>query len=360
MKSRLLVFFVLLMSGVSPAHEINTTYTLIEIRDNELACSFRVDQTDLEKIFDLDENGDGVIGNDEILLNCDDMQGHFHEKISMVIAGEEITFQKNGGNLFADELGNRFMDFLFSAELNSQSWKLTLKLDIFDDFGPRHKNLVKVIHGSETVQAIFTIDDLEQPIPFEGRDVSLLRQIGQFVWLGMEHIFIGYDHILFLMGLIVLGGSFRNLVKIVTAFTVAHSMTLILAALQVVLLPTRLVESVIALSIVYIAIENFWVKDTDQRWLITFVFGLMHGFGFANVLTEMGLPTKGLVASLLSFNVGVEIGQLTIVAVAFPVILWVTKTRWQRQVVYGLSSLILIFGLVWFFERALQFNFPLM
>lgn len=360
MNKGLLVLSLLCTNVVVSAHEINTSYTLIEIKGNELSCSFRADQTDLEKIFDLDESGDGSVTNDELLLNLELMQEHFHQKIAISIAGEELLLSRNGGNLFSDERGNHFVDFIFAGSVSSQPWKITLKLNIFDDFGPRHKNLVKIISGSEIVQAIFTIDDPEQAIPFEGGDVSLLHQIGQFIWLGMEHIFIGYDHILFLMGLIVLGGSFRNLIKIVTAFTVAHSITLILAALQLVMLPSRLVESVIALSIVYIAIENFLVKNTDQRWLITFIFGLMHGFGFANVLTEMGLPTKGLVASLLSFNVGVEIGQLTIVAVAFPVILWVAKTRWQRLVVYGLSSLILIFGLVWFFERALQFNFPLM
>jgi len=112
------------------------------------------------------------------------------------------------------------------------------------------------------------------------------------------------------------------------------------------------VESVIALSIVYIAVENFLIKDSDQRWMVTFAFGLMHGFGFAGVLTELGLPTKGLVASLLSFNVGVEIGQVMIVSLVFPVILLASRTRWQRQIVYGLSSVILTFGLIWFFQRA--------
>jgi hydrogenase/urease accessory protein HupE len=360
MKATIPVLCFFHLVAAAAAHEINTSYTLIEIQPEQITCSLRVDQTDLEKIFDLDEDGDGATANDEFLLNLDAMQEHFHRRIALMVAGDELPLSKNGGQLFADELGNRFVDFQFSAKISSPVWKLTLRLEIFDDLGPRHKNLVKVIFGSETVQAIFTIDDPEQSIPFEGRDVSLLNQIGQFIWLGMEHIFIGYDHILFLMGLIVLGGSFRNLIKIVTAFTAAHSITLILAALQIVLLPTRLVESVIALSIVYIAVENFLVKDTDQRWLITFIFGLMHGFGFASVLTELGLPTRGLAASLLSFNVGVEIGQVVIVAVAFPIILWINQTRWQRQVVYGLSSIILIFGLVWFFERALQFNLPVM
>ncbi len=170
---------------------------------------------------------------------------------------------------------------------------------------------------------------------------------------------IGYDHIFFLLGLILIGGSFLNLVKIVSSFTVAHSITLILAALQVVAIPSRLVESVIALSIVYIALENFFIKKTDERWLITFIFGLMHGFGFAGVLHELGLPTAGLAVSLLSFNLGVEVGQIIIVAVAFPFIYLITKTKWQKQIVYGLSSVIMVFGLMWFLERAFDLDLPI-
>ncbi len=198
-----------------------------------------------------------------------------------------------------------------------------------------------------------------QEFLFSGKGVSLFDHGVQFFKLGFEHIVIGYDHILFLLGLILIGGSFLNLVKIVSSFTVAHSITLILAALQVVAIPSRLVESVIALSIVYIALENFFIKKTDERWLITFIFGLMHGFGFAGVLHELGLPTAGLAVSLLSFNLGVEVGQIIIVAVTFPIIYLITKTKWQKQIVYGLSSVIMVFGLMWFLERAFDLDLPI-
>ena len=196
------------------------------------------------------------------------------------------------------------------------------------------------------------MDMTDQTFALSASNAPVPPLVLQFVWLGMNHIFIGYDHILFLLGLIVIGGSFRNLIKIVTAFTLAHSLTLVLAALQIVLLPTRLVESVIALSIVYIAVENFFVKDSDQRWLITFIFGLMHGFGFASVLTELGLPRSALAVSLVSFNVGVEIGQIAIISLVFPVVQAFSRTRWQKQLVLGLSSVILVFGLIWFLQRA--------
>ena len=183
--------------------------------------------------------------------------------------------------------------------------------------------------------------------------VSLWSQVGRFIWLGMEHIWIGYDHIMFLLALIVIGQRLAPLVKIVTAFTVAHSLTLILATLEWVVLPSRLVEASIALSIVYVAAENFWLRDARHRWILTFCFGFVHGFGFANVLRDLGLPSRGLVASLLAFNVGVEIGQVAIVAAAFPFILWSSRRPSHHRIVQGVSAVILLFGLGWLVERVL-------
>ena len=176
----------------------------------------------------------------------------------------------------------------------------------------------------------------------------------------MEHIFLGYDHLLFLLALILLS-RFRDLVLVVTSFTLAHTLTLILVALELVTLPTRLVESGIALTIVYVALENLWTKDTSHRWLLTFCFGLVHGFGFANVLRELGLPATGLVRSLLSFNVGVELGQLAVVPPAW--LAWRGCPRWRdneaavRKADRGLSLVIAAPGTAWFVDRAFALRF---
>ncbi len=153
------------------------------------------------------------------------------------------------------------------------------------------------------------------------------------------------------LALIVVGGRLLSLVKVVTAFTVAHSITLCLAALEIVRLPSEWIEAAIALSIVYVAAENFWLKRPDYRWMITFAFGLVHGFGFANVLRELGLPTHGLVASLFAFNAGVEIGQVGIVALVFPLVAWLSRRPYQRTVVLVVSAVIGLFGVGWFVER---------
>ena len=137
---------------------------------------------------------------------------------------------------------------------------------------------------------------------------SLLQVIGRYTEAGIEHIFLGYDHIAFLAAVVLWARRLWPVVKVVTAFTIAHSITLSLAALDIVRIPSSIIEPAIAASIVYVAAENFLSRDIDRRWRDTFCFGLIHGFGFASALQEFGLPRSALVPALASFNIGVEIG----------------------------------------------------
>ncbi len=359
MKQTFILCAVLLLCHSLGAHEIYTSYSSIEVKETHLTYTLTLDETELKNIFDLDINRDGTVTENELTTKLEEIYKHFEKKVAIIIAGDPVALARGKAYISGDSLGNVFVNLVFKQTLERQPWKLTLHLNIFNDFGPRHKNLVKIVHQDEVQQSILTIDSRTQEFSFSGKGVSFFKHGFQFFNLGFEHIVIGYDHIFFLLGLILIGGSFLNLVKIVSSFTVAHSITLILAALQVVAIPSRLVESVIALSIVYIALENFFIKKTDERWLITFIFGLMHGFGFAGVLHELGLPTEGLAVSLLSFNLGVEVGQIIIVAVTFPIIYLITKTKWQKQIVFGLSSVIMVFGLMWFLERAFDLDLPI-
>jgi hypothetical protein len=193
--------------------------------------------------------------------------------------------------------------------------------------------------------------DARSPATRSNEHASPWQQMSSFFELGVEHIFLGFDHILFLLSLLIVS-RFRELIKIVTSFTVAHSITLILATLDAVQLPSRLVESAIAATIVYVAVENFWVKSTAHRWKLTFFCGLIHGFGFAGVLRELGLPTQGLVRSLLSFNVGVEAGQLLIVAALLPLVTFLARWRYGQQAQRAISAAIALCGACWFVDRA--------
>jgi len=166
------------------------------------------------------------------------------------------------------------------------------------------------------------------------------------------HIFTGYDHLAFLVGLLIVTTNLKSLIKIVTSFTVAHSITLALATFNIIVIPSRWTESMIALSIAYVAIENLWGKRAVERYVITFIFGLVHGFGFSNVLREMELARVHLALSLFSFNLGVEIGQLTFVLVLFPLVVYMAASTWKRQFQVSVSAVVMCLAVYWFVQRA--------
>lgn len=172
---------------------------------------------------------------------------------------------------------------------------------------------------------------------------------------GVRHIFSGIDHILFVLSLLLVTRRWRDLAIVVTGFTVAHSITLALGALELVTVSSRIVEPVIAASIVYVAIENVISKKPRARLVVTFIFGLVHGFGFSASLRELGLMGRDLVPALLGFNVGVEVGQLLIVLPLFPALLWLQKKkRVFRPALVAVSSVVAVVGAWWFVERLLS------
>jgi len=230
---------------------------------------------------------------------------------------------------------------------------LVVRDNIFDVLGPNHHTLAKIEVPGGTEQFAFEPSRREARFAVGGR-AGAGRGTGSFFGLGIHHILSGYDHLLFLLGLLLPGGGILSLTKIITAFTLAHSVTLSLAVLQVVTLPDRLVEAVIALSIAFVAAENLFLRPTvTRRWMVSFCFGLVHGFGFSSALRELGLPAHGLLLSLFGFNAGVEVGQGLVVAVCLPLLFLLRQTRWESRAVLSCSLAILVVGLVLFVERAL-------
>lgn len=237
---------------------------------------------------------------------------------------------------------------------------LVYRVTLFHEIDPVSRHMVSV-DGDRKFIGLLNVSapqmSVTQAVPTAWQ--TFLR----YLVAGIEHIAIGYDHIAFLLAVIVLARRFWPLFKVVTAFTVAHSITLTLAVLDILTLPSRLVETLIAASIVYVAAENFFVKDIRHRWWLTFAFGLMHGFGFASVLRDYGLPRDALGMALAAFNIGVEIGQLLIVVAA--VLVWrvgfmvaetgglVRTARVERRVSLSISAAVLAAGLYWLGERLL-------
>ena len=177
----------------------------------------------------------------------------------------------------------------------------------------------------------------------------------KFFAAGVEHIMTGYDHLCFLLAVVLWASRAWPVIKIVTAFTVSHSITLSLAALQVVNLPSQWTEVAIALSIIYVAVENFFTRKVDGRWRDTFVFGFIHGFGFASGLIELGVPQRAIVPALASFNLGVEAGQIGVVLVVIPLLVlidkWFCNGERSPRLVYACSAVIAGFGLYWLLVR---------
>jgi len=230
--------------------------------------------------------------------------------------------------------------------------EVVIRDDLFDVLGADYHTLARIDVPGRTMQFAFTPESRETRVrlddaPARGRGTA------SFVLLGIEHILGGWDHLLFLLGLLLRGGGWVSLAKIITAFTLAHSVTLALAVLDLVALPDRLVEAVIALSIAFVAAENLFLSPVvSRRWLVSFGFGLVHGFGFSSALRELGLPTQGLLLSLFGFNAGVEIGQAVVVAMALPALALLRDTRWERRMIWSSSLAILLVGVVLFVERA--------
>ena len=230
---------------------------------------------------------------------------------------------------------------------------LAIRTQMFP-YDPIHQTFVNVYEDDQLRQQMIFNADAGERTFYTGTRQGAVAVMQTFVPSGIHHIMIGPDHILFLVGLLLLGGSWKALVKIVTAFTIGHSITLSLAALNILTPPANIIEPAIALSIVFVGADNL-VRGTgrDLRAWVALVFGLVHGFGFANVLREFGLPDEALGWSLFSFNVGVEIGQLAIVLVV-ATLLELIRRRSQPlgyKVAYAGSVVVIAAGAYWFVER---------
>jgi hydrogenase/urease accessory protein HupE len=332
------------------AHTTSISYSNIQVTDQSLVYTLEVSPHDLAVLI-------GLAGPQDALLPLDAFVGAQSRLANAIRAGIAVT---NDGVVcpatsvdLDDTTYPEMLRLITSYVCGAPLGSLTITFQLFFQLDPVHKNLGKVEYHDRLETFLlsahlrqFTFNVSTPQVP------GFVVRIWQFLCLGVEHILIGYDHILFLLALILTGGGMRHLMKIVTAFTIAHSLTLILATLGVVELPSRMVESVIALSITYVAVENFFMTQFPRRWIVAFVFGLVHGFGFYGVLRDLQLPQQGLLLSLGAFNLGVEVGQLMIVTLGYPALVLFVGQRWRSPVVYTLSLVIGGLGLYWFVNRA--------
>lgn len=225
-------------------------------------------------------------------------------------------------------------------------------------YDPAHQTFVNIYEDGELRQQFLFGADTPMQTHYAGTAAGVVAVLATFVPSGAHHVLIGPDHVLFLVGLILLGGSLRRLAIIVTAFTIGHSLTLALAATGTFAPPAWLIEPMIALSIVVVGADNLLRKQgqRDLRPYFALIFGLIHGFGFAFVLREFGLPDGNLAWSLLAFNLGVEIGQLAIVVPLALALAWlrVRAPEATKRIVIGGSLAVILAGAYWFVDRVLN------
>ena len=277
---------------------------------------------------------------------------------AVVLGGDEALCRPRAGTVAADGDGVVVRTPWSCAGVADP---LRYRSTVLIDVSPDARQVVLIGASADAEQDLLDASRTETALT-GAAPPSLLRVAARYVEAGIEHIFLGYDHIAFLISVVLWARRLWPVVKIVTAFTIAHSITLSLAALDVVQIPSAVVEPAIAASIVYVAAENFVSRDVEKRWRVTFCFGLIHGFGFAGALQEFGLPREALVPALASFNIGVEIGQIAIVSLVMPVLLTLDLllARGRRAgvlpyrpaaAVYGASAVIIGLGSYWFLAR---------
>ena len=270
-------------------------------------------------------------------------------RFSVLADGRELTPTWLGLETIPDRQSLRLR---MTYPLPSTPGTITVAAHLFP-YDAQHQTFLNVYDGDALTQMIMDRghDRVEY---FAGTRQGALAVVKKFLPAGIHHILIGPDHLLFLVGLLLLGGTIRQLAVVVTSFTIAHSITLSLAALNLVSPPARVIEPAIALSIVYVGADNLLVREgRDVRAWIAFAFGFVHGFGFANVLREMDLPTRALGWSLFSFNVGVEIGQLLVVVVVASALAWLRgrSEAAGRQLAFAGSLVVIAAGAFWFVQR---------
>ncbi|MDT7540341.1 MAG: hypothetical protein QOE33_245 [Acidobacteriota bacterium] len=325
----------------------------MRLAGNALSAQLTFSRKDMESLAALDTDGDGRISDDELArarprlasLAAASFEVRQDEKLVRPVSSSAVIDQSDA------------VHFRLDFKPDSLD-RLILRSTLLARLPRGHKQYLSLRGANGEVLGERMLDAGADSFEVDA-DVARAaapHTFRRFFVLGVEHILTGYDHLAFLLALLLAGGSFRSVTKIVTSFTAAHSITLALAALNIVSLPPSVAEPMIAASIVYVGLENIFRRETRRRWLLTFGFGLVHGFGFATALRELGLGASGggVAVPLVSFNLGVEAGQLSVVAVVLPLIWKLRATpSFVLRYVPACSLLIALAGGYWLVQRTL-------
>jgi hypothetical protein len=361
----------LLLAALLPvaawAHKPSDSYLTVRNDDAKVTVRWDIALRDLDYVLQLDRDGNGDLTWGEVRQRSADITALARQHLLLSSGEKDCTLDPAGPMQLDRHSDGTYAVLSLAATCPALAESLKLRYLLFFDVDPTHRGLVQWQATGASAQAlVFSSESAEQSLSL--KSPSAWDTLRQYVVEGTWHIWIGFDHILFLLALLLpsvlvrrdgrwqaapsLRGALIDVFKVVTAFTLAHSITLSLAALGVVSLPSRLVESVIAASVVLAALNNLRGTIERRRWVLAFVFGLIHGFGFASVLADLGLPQGALVLALVGFNVGVELGQLAIVTAFVPLAFWLRGSSFYRVGVLKAGSLaVAVLAGWWMIER---------
>ncbi len=337
------------VTRVAEAHPVPFSYIDLRLQPSGIDATFVVHMFDAGHDLNV-EPPDRLLDPELAARRASDLERLLAPRIHIDADGATIEPEWTGVDVVPERQSLR-LHARFSTAHTPGSVVVTALLFPYD---PSHQTFLNVYEGDALETQSILDAGHERFEYFSGSSHGVWAVVRKFVPAGIHHILIGPDHILFLIGLLLLGGTVRQLTLVVTAFTVAHSITLSLAALNIVTPPARIIEPAIALSIVYVGFDNLLVRGgRDMRAWIAFTFGFIHGFGFASVLREMGLPARALGWSLFSFNIGVEIGQLLVVAVVATALAWLRSQSEAlgRRLAFAGSVVVIAAGAFWFVQR---------
>jgi len=347
---------VLLALAPARAHQPGLSTVFVDLGTNQLHARMILAWQELDSLAPLDTNKDRTLSEEELAAAKDRLVRLAEGALDVTSDGRMLAL-KRPPDITRDDADATGIRFHLVYEF-PPTQVLTITSEIIAELRPDHRQVVSIrnANGTDLGGAILERDRPSVDVPLfairEKAAAPTASTIRQFLGLGIEHIVTGWDHLAFLFGLLVVGGKLRDAVKIITSFTLAHSLTLALATLNLIRIPSSIVEPLIAVSVIYVGFENIVRDNFSKRWMLTFGFGLVHGCGFATILRELGVGQEGtsVVTPLVWFNLGVEVGQLAIAAVMLPLI-WKLKPAFPKRWVPATSVGLIVLGSYFLVQR---------
>ncbi|MBP1966415.1 HupE/UreJ family protein [Paenibacillus aceris] len=373
----LAVIVCMTLAGSAGAHFSSTGYSDIKVGADTIQYHLSILESDFVHIFPDKPDGGDKISDKQLTSSMEALTKLVDD--GLIVTGDGkigsvvITGAKHEKRASMDMIG---IDIRFKFAATVKQYLMQYNFFWYSGVDVNHSNYATIQVGGQTIQQVLGsqnyIVQIQGPGAAAGNPsavaapsaldakpavnleaTSWLSTLKTYVLMGMEHIWLGLDHMLFVLGLLLAAEQrVWKIVRLITAFTIGHCITLVLSSLEVAYLSPKIVEPLIALSILYIAVENIWKQKESARVIVTLLFGLVHGFGFAEVLR--GTLSGHMALPLFSFNLGVEIGQLVVVAIVIPVLLWIKRLPLQIKWNQYASGIIGVFGLYWLIERIIS------